>query len=379
MDILFKLFLNLRKAGLTHLYESDYRLLIDALAGGFGWYSREDLKQVCQILWVKSPEDEEIFDNCFNDTIPISITTVKTKKISVDQPNITPVTDIIKPELQNKENENKSIISSVKPKDENPIRLLEEKPELQQLNTEIKPENQPNLQEIKVVTAGQTPKQNLAEIPLKTPKSIKKGYIPPSIIQLQQSWHNLQILQREGVLKEIDIERTIENIKNQGIFFDISLRKHQKTPTELVLLFDYYGSMSPFHLYGRQLLKTASLGAKISNIKSYYFHNIPDDELYLNPDFTISISQLNFLYQLNSERTFVLIFSDGGAAKKGMNYQRVLKTQSFLNSLNEHCYSVVWVNPVPAEYWRKTTADRISKMVKMCEFNYQGWQQVLTV
>jgi uncharacterized protein len=123
---------------------------------------------------------------------------------------------------------------------------------------------------------------------------------------------------------------SIENLKNQGIFFDIGLRKPAKKGLELVFLFDYDGSMSPFQIYGRQLLESACLGLNISNIKAYYFHNVPDGELYLNSSFNIPIPELDFLANLSRDRSFVIIFSDAGAAKRGMNDKRVLNTQSFL-------------------------------------------------
>ncbi|PSN17484.1 hypothetical protein C7271_17495 [filamentous cyanobacterium CCP5] len=58
---LLELFESLRKSGLP-LGVGEYRLLIRSLQGGFGVDDREALARLCRTLWVKSPEEEHIFE-----------------------------------------------------------------------------------------------------------------------------------------------------------------------------------------------------------------------------------------------------------------------------------------------------------------------------
>ncbi|MDJ0745120.1 MAG: transposase [Xenococcaceae cyanobacterium MO_167.B27] len=65
MDIeelpLLELFTRLQNAGLS-LGIGEYKLLLQAIRGGFGFPDRSALARLCCTLWVKSPEDKRIFD-----------------------------------------------------------------------------------------------------------------------------------------------------------------------------------------------------------------------------------------------------------------------------------------------------------------------------
>ena len=74
---LLELFDRLRKAGLP-LGVSDYQLMVKALQRGFGIPDREALARLCCTLWIKSTEEERIFDYHFEQLFP----KVKQPKIS---------------------------------------------------------------------------------------------------------------------------------------------------------------------------------------------------------------------------------------------------------------------------------------------------------
>ena len=63
---LLELFESLRKSGLP-LGVGEYRLLIRSMQGGFGVNDREALARLCRTLWVKSPEEEHIFEFRFQE------------------------------------------------------------------------------------------------------------------------------------------------------------------------------------------------------------------------------------------------------------------------------------------------------------------------
>lgn len=72
MDIeelpLLELFTRLQKAGLS-LGIGEYKLLLQAIRGGFGFPDRSALARLCCTLWVKSPQDKRIFDYHFEQVI----------------------------------------------------------------------------------------------------------------------------------------------------------------------------------------------------------------------------------------------------------------------------------------------------------------------
>lgn len=61
---LLPLFNRLREAGLP-LGLGEYRLLLQALQGGYGLPDRAALKRLCCCLWIKSPEEQAIFEHHF--------------------------------------------------------------------------------------------------------------------------------------------------------------------------------------------------------------------------------------------------------------------------------------------------------------------------
>ena len=59
-----ELFTRLRQAGLS-LGIDEYKLLLEALRGGFGLADKAALARLCCTLWVKSPQEKRIFDYHF--------------------------------------------------------------------------------------------------------------------------------------------------------------------------------------------------------------------------------------------------------------------------------------------------------------------------
>src|SRR5687767_10194468 len=62
--LLFDLFLYLRKSGVP-LGINDYLLLLSILREGKGLDDLESFKFICRLLWAKSPEDQQLFDEAF--------------------------------------------------------------------------------------------------------------------------------------------------------------------------------------------------------------------------------------------------------------------------------------------------------------------------
>lgn len=65
---LLELFTRLRQAGFP-LGISEYQAVLQALQGGFGVGNRADLARLCCSLWVKSAEEEQIFNYHFEQLV----------------------------------------------------------------------------------------------------------------------------------------------------------------------------------------------------------------------------------------------------------------------------------------------------------------------
>ena len=93
-----------------------------------------------------------------------------------------------------------------------------------------------------------------------------------------------------------------------------------------MLLIDRDGSMVPFHALSQRLAETALRGGRLGSADIYYFHNCPIEYLYCDRHHQ-EAEAISSILNLISERTAVLIFSDGGAARGGHSPDRVKLTE----------------------------------------------------
>jgi len=208
---------------------------------------------------------------------------------------------------------------------------------------------------------------------------LSANYLPVTQRQMKQSWRHLRRTVREGLATELDMEATVRQIACEGILLELRLIPPRVNRTELVLLIDQDGSMVPFHSLSGRLAETAQRGGRLGKAGIYYFHNCPIDYLYTDRWHQQAESIPTVLARLRRDRTVILIFSDGGAARGGLNFRRVSLTIAFLRQLKQHVHYVAWVNPMPKTRWAGTTAGEIAPYVPMFEGTRQGLDQAIDI
>ena len=109
---------------------------------------------------------------------------------------------------------------------------------------------------------------------------------------------------------EFDARATLSNISREGIFLDPLLLPRRVSRSELVLLVDVHGSMSPFHDLARRLTQTALDGGRFRRVRTFYFHNTPDDLLMTSPAFTDAVPLRRFVEDTPSRQTVLVIVSE---------------------------------------------------------------------
>ncbi|HBE21139.1 MAG TPA: hypothetical protein DEG17_11925 [Cyanobacteria bacterium UBA11149] len=334
---LIDLFIKLREEANIPLTIDQYHLLLQALKGGFGITNRDELKKTCALLWLKSPSSPETqkfhqyFDEYFTQ-LDVELPPQPQKPATKDNPPEKPLT----------------------------------------------PTNQ---------TIPKTPltPSPTSKTPLQTPIAIRGEFLPPKSakenqyqltikdlpISPRQIQRNFSYLRRpipQGNLAEIDIEATVQQISQDGIFLAPVLMKKRINKAELLLLIDISNSMIPCQpIYQRFVDSLEDVG--LAKVHIYYFRNIPKDYLYFHPQDAHGKPLAEILAKLSFYRTFALIISDGGAARGGMNRQRIELTDNFLQDLSLKVGKVAWLNPMPEERWTNTTAEGISQFISMFELN----------
>ena len=347
---LLSLFIKLRQKGLN-LSADDYQMLLEVISEpsqtGFNLQDRSSIIQLCRYLWVKSPEQERLFEACLEQMIlqPLaSRLKIKSGKKSDLQADSQAEVATSKADLDDDSSSQTS---------------------------EPTPDSSSEIQVVKSIRRIAKPDDNYDRF------KVSGTYLPASREQMWQSWLALHRPLTTGVPTEIDIDATLADVKKKGMFFDLIIVPRNYPSTEILLLIDQQGSMVPFHGLARQLLETVVQGGHLGKIDCYYFENYPVGEVYLDTECWKGRSLVKVLSQLNPERTAILIFSDAGAARGRWNLTRIEETIAFLRKIKPYCRALVWLNPLPKKRWQKTTAEAIAKRVEMFECHHRGVSEAI--
>ena len=161
---------------------------------------------------------------------------------------------------------------------------------------------------------------------------------------------------------ELDIEATIEQIERDGIFTDVVMRPVITQRTELLLLIDDNSGMLPFFPILQPFIQ-AIAEARITPAQIYRFTSYPDEYLYnwYRPNLAQPLNDL--LPKLHLHSTFVLIISDVGAATSTYSQERIEGISKFLTALSPCVRQLIWLNPLPPQRWKQTSAMTIDAVL----------------
>ena len=347
---LFELFTRLHQVGLP-LGIDEYQLLIKALQNGFGLPDHASLARLCKTLWIKSADEERIFDYQFERLFPLSVVNKSASlrsQSATDQHEASPVTSA-------SEGSSTPVSSTTS-----------------ELTLAVGDD------EVQVANAMQKMMADGSDLDHSSFIQTDE-YFPITRRQMKQSWRYLRRLVREGPAVELDVDATLNNVGRHGLLLEPVLVPHRTNRVELLLLIDQGGSMVPFHALSRRLAETASYGGRLGKTNTYYFHNCPTEYVYYDSFHLKAEAVQNILSQVHYEQTSVLIFSDAGAARGGFNDGRVEWTRQFLEKLKQHSRYTAWLNPMPRSRWLGSTAGDIMRMVPMFDFSRQGLDYAINV
>lgn len=210
---------------------------------------------------------------------------------------------------------------------------------------------------------------------------LTNDYHPLSRRQMDQIWRFLRKPSQTGKqAKDVDLTRTVERFAKQGWLDEPAWKREKVNKVHLVILVDQSKSMVAWNSLGKQLVASALQGGGHQDAEVLWFSNLPyqfESEarpglLYKDPTRFKSEKMEKLLRRCSKQNTEVLIFSDGGAARGGLNEARALATKQWLQILKKHASSVAWVNPMPRRRWGASTADIIQYEVAMFEPDQHG-------
>lgn len=149
----------------------------------------------------------------------------------------------------------------------------------------------------------------------------------------------------------VDINKTVAHLCETGFLVNPVMLDRAFNTAELLLLIDVNNNMTPWKKVSEILAKTAL--SKLSRLKSvqiYFFNKIPGTDLYLDPRLLMSKSSDSIL-QAN-QHSYIVVFSDCGAASREFDSTRIKRLDLFLEKLaTKSNRRTLWINPMPANRW----------------------------
>jgi len=205
--------------------------------------------------------------------------------------------------------------------------------------------------------------------------------------QLKQRWRTLKKTIDGQANNQLNIPASIQQLTTFGRLLQPVYQKEKLNKARLITLVDNQGSMIAFKGITKALIQTAEKGSKINNTV-FYFKNLPrlDDQgedfyIYHSPAHTKYSTLVKELKQhLHKYKDLaLLLISDGGAAKGQLNLDRLQATIELLQVLKQHSFKIAWLNPIPQDRWKMTTASLIQDFVPMFETSEQGLKSAIDI
>ncbi len=367
---LWLLFERLRRRGFA-IGPADYEALRQSLRAGFGWTSREALRDLCNALWAKSRQEQETLTALFEQLAPdpddwqYSLE----EDDSLDQGNEQASTSDL-PDLEAKA---------------------------------------PNQTVPKTESRGGLPSISLADVTVSDRPFVFVPQFPLSYRDVAQTWRRLRRPVRIGAPIELDLEGTIVRRSRLGVATTVVLQPRRRNMARLLLLVDRQGSMDPFHRFCDEVCTAIQQAGRLEETALYYFHNVPaegaDDQVLealtgqlfpaLDPVLPqiqpltegcvygdaalLSPLPLSDVLQSYAAGAAVVLISDAGAARNRYRISRLLDTIAFMKALRSYTSQYVWLNPLPKRYWLSNTATQIARHVPMYPLEREGIQQAVNV
>jgi uncharacterized protein with von Willebrand factor type A (vWA) domain len=125
-------------------------------------------------------------------------------------------------------------------------------------------------------------------------------------------------------------------------------------------------------------LETAARGGRLGRLRVVHFHDCPVEHVFEDAGLTEPRPLADLLREARL-RGGAIIVSDAGAARGLRSAARADETRAFLAGLRASLRHIVWLNPMPRDRWRRSTAQLVARMVPMFELTRGGLDDAIDV
>lgn len=328
----------------------EYVLALRALAVGFGEESREDLLLLCRSLWAQSIEESEQVVDVLNAVLPPCVSQEMIEGLE------RAAREADKPGPDRPAGEDDAL--ALQPIDTQREQTTGTADEEQSLGDEmgyVRPWMGfgPSGPDSESALPDMRPAPRTWQL---DPRFDFLGTLPVTKRQISQAWRHYRQMSRVGQRIEFDVDATVTQLHRQGVLLEPVLIPRRTNQARLLILEDSGGSMVPFRYVTRNLVRGAQ-HVGLARVDVRYFHDVPRGVVFRDPDQLDPVSVEETAAPFSNAS--ILLYSDAGAARGGMDDTRVSRTADLFATLRRYTTAIAWLNPVPRRRWAGTTAQAI--------------------
>ncbi len=195
----------------------------------------------------------------------------------------------------------------------------------------------------------------------------------------------------EGPRTELDIDATIEATGRNAGRLKLVWNRPRRNAIKVLLLMDSGGSMLAYSRLCNQLFTAMHRSSHFKDFQVYYFHNCIYDWLYPHPSCLRrdSIKTSDVLSNLDSDYRVILVGDASMAPSELTMPGGIIDWDlhneepgiAWLQRVKDRFEYSVWLNPIPASYWRWTEGAYTIKLIRevfpMYELTLNGLEQAI--
>jgi uncharacterized protein with von Willebrand factor type A (vWA) domain len=195
------------------------------------------------------------------------------------------------------------------------------------------------------------------------------GDVTLGIRNIKVALRRLRKFARQGAADELDLDDTISSTARNAGFLDIKLVPERHNSIKVLLFFDVGGSMDPHIKVCEELFSAARVEFK--HMENFYFHNFIYESVWKkNIRRTNESTPIWDLLHKYSSDYKVIFVGDASMApyeitQPGGSIEHWNEEAGavWMQRLHDHFNKVIWINPLPVDYWGEGGSLGITKQL----------------
>jgi uncharacterized protein with von Willebrand factor type A (vWA) domain len=196
--------------------------------------------------------------------------------------------------------------------------------------------------------------------------------------QIEIALRKLRAFAREGALREVDVDASIDKTARSAGELEIVTRPPRRPNTRVVLLMDVGGSMDPYADVMSQLFTAAKSASHWKELRTYYFHNCIYGVVYPTEELREPVSVPDLIAATGRHYKLVLVGDALMAAYELLDAPSLGASEkgasglAWLLHFREHYERAVWLNPERTAAWPRSTIETIASIFPMFPLTLDG-------